>query len=130
MKKDIIRTALVLVMTLAGMVYANAASWDFKSLGQADIDNLNADTENWTKDNNRWKFKPALTRGALTANGQEPNVTMGLRFTCNASGDSYRVGTSSDASHKAKCPGGHLIVVVGAIVNTVEVHMLMQQTFA
>ena len=97
MKKDIIRTALVLVMTLAGMVYANAASWDFKSLGQADIDNLNADTENWTKDNNRWKFKPALTRGALTANGQELNVTMGLRFTCNASGDSYRVGTSSDA---------------------------------
>ncbi len=94
MKKQLYRTVLSLLMAFAGITPSHAAAWDFTTIiDDTDIANLDADPTNWTKDGKRWKFKPALTRGVLTANGQELHVTKGLLFTCTASGDSYRVGT-------------------------------------
>ncbi len=95
MKKMIHHTHMslaVLMIVLMAAVSANAQTWDFATVGEADKSNLAADAAAWLFDegNNRYKSVGARTAEPLTANGVELGVTKGLLFTCEVD-DAIRV---------------------------------------
>ena len=88
MKSTIISLALM-AFAAAG---AQAVTWDFSTLSDADRSALNADTENWKyeSDNNRWLNQKTMSDAPLMANGVELQHTAGLRYSATAA-DQVRV---------------------------------------
>lgn len=81
--------ALLMAFAATG---AQAVTWDFSTLSDADRAALNADTGAWEYDsaNNRWKNKTSFTASPLMANGAELQLTAGLRYTATKA-DQIRV---------------------------------------
>lgn len=79
--------AMSLCVAFAAGFTADARTWDFSSIPDADIALLNADAAHWTYEsgNDRWKNIGSMTVSPLLANGTELTLTAGLRFT--ATGD-------------------------------------------
>ncbi|MGN0282264.1 MAG: polysaccharide lyase family 1 protein [Prevotella sp.] len=84
--KNFTKAFLAMMLMMVAAV-ANAQTWNFGSLTDADKANLNADTQNWTWDssNNRWKNVNVHNNEALKANGQELEFCKGLLLTVSAS---------------------------------------------
>ena len=80
MKK--LTTILTMMLLLTG-ISAQAQTWSFATVSDADKTNLNADTQNWEYDatNNRWKQQATLADEALKANGTELQFAQGLTVT-------------------------------------------------
>ncbi len=87
-----LRAAAASFMAFAAIFGADAATWDFSTLSDADIAALNADTSSWSYEssNDRWLNQKTFDTAPLTANGTELQLTQGLRFTATAA-DNIRV---------------------------------------
>ena len=87
MKKNTYLISCILVCLLGMMsIGANAQTWDFTSLSDADKTLLTADATNWYDDtaSSRYNLLTAISSSALTANGTELAFTTGLKFTALA----------------------------------------------
>ena len=79
----IIRMAAASLLAIAASLQADARTWDFSSVPEADQANLNADKANWTYDSskNRWGNVNTFDNQPLMANGVELTLTSGLHYT-------------------------------------------------
>lgn len=84
--------AAVAVLAALSSFTVSALTWNFGSLSDADVTNLNADPSVWTYDssNNRWSNAVVMSNAVLTANGEEISIAKGLLFTATSS-DEIRI---------------------------------------
>lgn len=99
MKRIIYLFALVAMMLGMGVsVNAQSKTWDFLSVDEADLENIQADAENtdshwfYSSTNNRWSYKAALNVESLMANGMELAYTKGLKLKFNGQSDASKEG--------------------------------------
>ncbi len=83
MKKIQFILTLLFCMIVAS---ANAQTWNFTSMSQADKD-LCAKDANWLLGTDRYCYLPEISNAALTANGTELAYAKGLKFTAGVASD-------------------------------------------
>ena len=99
--RGFIGAAAIACTLTAGAQDTTTLSWDFTSTPETDIANLNADATNWKASVtgtdtsvNRWANTAKLSSSALIANGQELEMTKGLKFTAGGA-DKIRIDKNS-----------------------------------
>ena len=92
MKTSFVRTAAASLLAMAVALSADAKTWDFSTVPDADQALLNADATGWKyeSNNNRWLNQSTFTDSPLMANGTELSLTAGLKFTATGA-DNIRV---------------------------------------
>lgn len=90
--KKIILFAILIALAVVPM---SATIWDFTTVSDADVANLAADADAWEYDssNDRYKSLTLYTAEALTANGEDLELTEGLLFTTTTT-DAVRIDVS------------------------------------
>ena len=99
--RGFIGAAAIACTLTAGAQDTTTLSWDFTSTPETDIANLNADATNWKASVtgtdtsvNRWANTAKLSSSALIANGQELEMTKGLKFSAGGA-DKIRIDKNS-----------------------------------